>query len=80
MILFPSTTIKALPVNPNMGLNTAFINSQFLVQGHEVCVVSSQAWSLAQPPSKALGLWPLQFNPSMWVGRQKLGKEDMHCH
>lgn len=30
-----------------MGLNTAFINSQFLVEGHEVPVVSNQAWSLA---------------------------------
>lgn len=39
-------TINALPVNPK-GSDTAFINSQFLVQGHEVSVVNNQAWSLA---------------------------------
>jgi len=47
MMQFPSVTVRALPVKPSKGSGTAFTNSWFLVQGHDVSVVRRQAWSLA---------------------------------
>lgn len=81
-MLFLSMTIRALPVKPSKGSDTTFANSQFLLQCHEVSVVSQQAWSLVQPPSKILCLWPVPglqtaFQPEYmgWKEKKKKKKE-----